>query len=112
MAKMIAKRALTYGTRRLKAGDGFTAPRRDARVLDAIGRAAYDTRDMAAAPMERKKPHALDHDGDGRKGGSKAGAGDDMQALRAEYQKVVGKRAFPGWDAAELKRRMAEAVAS
>lgn len=112
MAKMIAMKRMTYGTRRLKAGDEFTAPRRDARVLDAIGKATYGTRDLVAAPVERKKPHALDHDGDGRKGGSKAGAGDDMQALRAKYQEVVGKRAFPGWDAAELQRRMKEASAA
>lgn len=31
-----------------------------------------------------------------------AKAEDDMQALRAEYQRVVGKRPFMGWDAAKL----------
>ncbi len=90
MAKMIAMKRMTYGTRRLKAGDDFTATRRDARVLDAIGKATYGTRDLVAA----RKPV------------------DDMQSLRAKYQKVVGKRPFPGWDAAELQRRMKEASAA
>lgn len=56
--------------------------------------------------------HPLDHDWDGKAGGSQAPATDgDLPALRAEYQKIVGKRAFPGWDAVELRRRMAEATA-
>lgn len=93
MANMIAMKRMTYGTRRLKAGDPFTASRRDARVLDAIGKATYGTRDLIAAPVERQPA-------------------DDMQALRARYQEVVGKRPFPGWDAAELQRRMDEASAS
>lgn len=105
---MKATRSLTYGTRRLKAGEPFEARRQDARVLSAIGKAEYSTRMLKVA--DKPKPHALGHDGDGRKGGSKSG-GDDMQELRAEYQEVVGKRAFPGWDAAELKRRMKEASA-
>lgn len=48
----------------------------------------------------------LDHDGDGKPGGSKAPEG-DLKALRAEYQDKTGKRAFPGWDEAEIRRRMA-----
>jgi len=54
------------------------------------------------------KPHPLDHDGDGEKGGSIAPpADDDLPALRAEYQQKMGKRAFPGWGAAEIRKRMA-----
>ncbi len=37
-----------------------------------------------------------------------AGA-DDVAQLRKEYQEVVGKRAFNGWDAATLKAKIAEA---
>ena len=122
MAKMIAMKRMTYGTRRLKAGDEFTASNSHARILDAIGKVTYDTRDLVADVQAgratineaRKKAglSALDHDGDGRPGGSKAGAGEDMQKLRADYQEVVGKRPFPGWDAAELQRRMKEASAA
>jgi|GEM_PF-7106339 len=58
-------------------------------------------------------PHPLDHDGDGRKGGSKpADKSDDVQRLRAEYQELVGKRAYHGWDVVELQRRIDEALAS
>lgn len=36
-------------------------------------------------------------------------SGDDLKALRAEYHAKIGKRPGPSWDAAEIKRRMAEA---
>lgn len=32
-----------------------------------------------------------------------------MTQLRKEYQEVVGKRAFNGWDAETLKAKIAEA---
>lgn len=54
-------------------------------------------------------PHPLDHDGDGAPGGSIAPESTDrLKDLRAEYQALIGKRPFPGWDKAELERRMAE----
>lgn len=57
-------------------------------------------------------PHPLDHDGDGRKGGSKpVNDSKQLKKLRAKYQEVVGKRPFSGWDAAELQRRIDEALA-
>lgn len=34
---------------------------------------------------------------------------DQLAALRTEYQEVVGKRPFMGWDQDELERRIAEA---
>lgn len=52
----------------------------------------------------------LDHDGDGKPGGSTAPAQtDDLAALRSEYREVVGKKAFPGWDSATLKQKIAAA---
>lgn len=53
------------------------------------------------------KPDPLDHDGDGKKGGSKP-AKDEIAALRTEYQELFGKRPFNGWDAAELQKRIDE----
>lgn len=35
-------------------------------------------------------------------------APDETGLLREEYEKLLGKRAFNGWDASELRRRMAE----
>ena len=71
-----------YMDRALKAKDP-----RYARILGKLG---YDRRDMAvdAAPG---------HDGD------------DLTALRAEYQEVVGKKAFHGWDADTLREKIAAA---
>ena len=34
---------------------------------------------------------------------------DDLSDLRAEYQTVVGKKPFHGWDAETLKAKIAEA---
>lgn len=31
---------------------------------------------------------------------------DDMRAMRAEYQELAGKRAFPGWDADVLREKI------
>lgn len=50
----------------------------------------------------------LDHDGDGRPGGSVTATGDDLPALRARYKDLVGKNPFNGWGADELSRRIAE----
>lgn len=82
MKKLVAKNALFYATRHLRAGDEFEASRRDAGILVAVGVARYAT-----------KPQR-----------------DDIAALRAEYLRKVGKRPFHGWGAAELRRRMAEAA--
>jgi len=52
----------------------------------------------------------LDHDGDGRPGGSTAPEQtDDLRALRDEYRVVVGKKPFPGWDAKTLNEKIAAA---
>lgn len=70
---MIATRAMTYGTRRLKADDRFETDGPTARLLSALGRARVLTEDPGpkrAAPAPRDP---LDQDGDGRKGGSMKG---------------------------------------
>lgn len=36
---------------------------------------------------------------------------DDLAPLRAEYEHLVGKRPFMGWDAAKLREKIAEAKA-
>lgn len=54
----------------------------------------------------------LDHDGDGRKGGSdKQEPTDRLATLRGEYQDVLGKRPFHGWSEDELEAKIAEAKA-
>jgi hypothetical protein len=66
MPDLIATKSLRYATRRLMAGDEFTANARDARVLIAIKKATAKP-DTGAAT----KRDPLDHDGNGKKGGAK-----------------------------------------
>ncbi len=86
MADMIATKPYTYATRRLKAGDEFTTSKRDGRTLAAIGKAKYATKVMAPAPV------------------------DDIAEVREEYERVVGRRPFNGWDIPKLRQLMAEAA--
>ena len=62
---------------------------RDPRFARILGKLGYERRDMVAA-----EPVADD---------------DEITALRAEYQDVVGKKAFHGWDAGTLREKIAEA---
>lgn len=64
--------------------------RRYADVLQKLGKGTYSTREM--------KPDAPGQD-------------DALSALRAEYQEVVGKRPYHGWDAETLRAKIAEAQA-
>lgn len=69
----------SYMTRALKANDP-----RYARLLSKLG---YGRADVVA---EQPKPV-------------------DLTALRTEYLRVVGKRPFSGWDAAELRTKITAA---
>ena len=107
MPRLYAVKALsyprgTYNTRRLLPGDSFEANRRDARILVALGM-AREAREAGTLPPP---PAGL---------AKKVKLADDKEALaklRADYQEVVGKRPFNGWDAAELQKRIDEALAS
>lgn len=69
----------TYMDRALRASDP-----RYARVLERLG---YRRSDMQAAePVEPV---------------------DEMAELRAEYERVIGRRPFMGWDAATLRQKIA-----
>lgn len=86
---------------------------RDPRYAQILSSLGYSTRHMVASENAAPaKPHALDHDGDGRKGGAKPGTGEGLRDLRAQYQEIIGKRPFAGWDASELQRRIDEALGS
>lgn len=121
MPKLVATKGLRYATRRMMAGDEFVANNRDARLLVAIGKARHvrvpgsiDAPPPAVLQKANKSNDPLDHDNDGAPGGSKAPDGDKdaLNKLRADYTEVLGKKPFPGWDAAELQRRIDEALAS
>lgn len=76
--------------------------RRYADVLQKLGRGTYMTRDMRAHPV-------IQPDASAAVPNVNEEAPDELSALRAEYQEVVGKRAFHGWDAETLRQKIAEA---
>ena len=84
--KMIANKRLTYGTRRLQAGDEFEASPRDARLLAAVSRARLVPEPQPTYP--RVPPH------------------DGISMARAEYERVFNKRPFMGWDEAMLREKI------
>lgn len=60
--------------------------------------------ELPAPPLR----HPLDHDGDGRPGGSpKQPASDDLAALRQQYRDKFGKAPFNGWKADTLREKLA-----
>lgn len=71
-----------------KGGRKQSMQRRYADILQKLGRGTYMTRDMRA---EREES--------------------ELTALRSEYQEIVGKRAYHGWDSDELRERIAEGKA-
>lgn len=71
-----------------KGGREQVMQQRYAKILQGLGRGAYLTRDMRATEIE-----------------------DELTELRAEYQEVVGKRAYHGWDAETLRAKISDAQA-
>jgi hypothetical protein len=49
----------------------------------------------------------LDHDGNGKAGGSLKQPEEDVKALRVEYQSLADKKPFPGWSAELLREKIA-----
>ena len=107
MADMIANKRMRYGTRRLLPDDGFTASGRDARVLNAIGKARYATRDMVAADKTDLTNLASGMAELGEQAFEKREPADERPALRAEYETKFGKKPFGGWSAETLREKLA-----
>lgn len=106
--------ATLTGTKWIKPGATVTIDVEDTRPLERLpfleiqfSEAGVPIGDLPPPPASllEKAGNPLD---DGKAGGSTLVVG-DIKALRAEYHKKLGKRPFPGWDAEELKRRMAKA---
>ena len=67
---------------------------RDPRFARILGKLGYERRDMVAGEPTETAPKD-----------------DDLSSLRAEYQEVVGKKAYHGWGADALREKIAEARA-
>jgi hypothetical protein len=107
MPTFIANRNMTYNTRRLKAGDQLSLSRRDGDLLVRLGRVTQMPDALAqsalvkpTAPVMPPVPVAA--------ATPVQPAADTLATARADYEAAVGKRAFHGWDEAELRRRIAE----
>jgi hypothetical protein len=86
-------RSQSYMTRALRSRDP-----RYARVLEKLGHKRPDDKPAAKAkPVAKPKPPEE--------------PAAETAALRAEYERVVGKRPWMGWDASELRIRIADALA-
>jgi hypothetical protein len=86
---VIALKRTKYGGRRYKAGEEFNVKtKQHAKILKALGYA--EPYDYAPQTYSRRDMRA-----------------EDITAVRAEYETVVGKRPFYGWDAATLRQKMA-----
>lgn len=87
--KLKATKSFTYAGRALKAGDSFSAPRGDARALQAIGRAApaalYQT---AQARVEVTKDAAQEP-------GTTSAPAEKPNPLQAATKRAYNKKAAP-----------------
>ena len=82
MMKLIATKSMRFAGQSLNPGDSFEASERNARLLKAIGKA--DDAPAQEIPRQTKAVDPLDHDGDGRKGGSKKGTTYKRRDMRAD----------------------------
>lgn len=98
MRDLEAKTSFSYGTRRLRSGDYFTAhTTADARALVALGKAGPRS---GSDEAEQTKPKKV----------APEGGEDLLKKLRGDYEEVLKKKPYHGWDAVELQRRIDEAL--
>ncbi len=111
MVKLRAAKDMKYGTRRLRAGDEFDAPNKDAKLLIAI-KQAHEMRPPAAV-----RPAIADADADADAEKIAAAAtpatpatpADELAEARAAYREAFGKAPYHTWDVATLRQKIAAA---
>lgn len=119
MPTYITTRNMTYNTRRLKAGDEFTAQERDGKLLVKLGRAELKPSALVT-PAKPKfvpppppvippaPPVVVTPESEASAPETETPPVDTLAVARADYEAALGKRAFHGWDETELRRRIAE----
>lgn len=103
--ELVATKDFSYSTRRLKAGDSFSVPQRDARILIAIKKAEAAREPGHVEPPPQRVVEratevtpvraALDHDHDGKPGGSPKGRASTSSrgAARRRARKSAAQKA-------------------
>lgn len=64
---------------------------RDPRFARILGKLGYESKDGVGVPQQVAEP-----------------APNEREYLRAEYEKVIGKKPFNGWDADTLRAKIAD----
>lgn len=118
---MTATKKLTYAGKRLAAEDDFDAKSKgDARLLAAIGKAKYRTTAVMSSPVQ-KEQGPLERSLPKQYGIRNAPPppaddlpqpGDILAPLREEYQRVLGKKPYHGWDAETLREKIDAHIAA
>lgn len=111
MPTYITNRNMTYNTRALKAGDEFQTSRRDGDLLVRLGKAQAVPSALAVTgkkPAAKFTPPAPPVVAPVEIVTPESEASDDTLAIaRDDYEQIVGKRWFHGWDEAELRKKIA-----
>lgn len=72
---------------------------RDPRFARILGKLGYNRRDMVSTELGQHEP-------------TKTDSSDELADLRAEYQRVLQKRPYHGWDETTLRQKIDAAVSS
>lgn len=106
----ITTQARTIANRALKAGDEFRASKRDGDLLVRLGRAELKPAAFKVPPPPKPVKAAVttpESEASGEQP-DPAEQPDPLAVARDDYERIVGKRWFHGWDESELRRRIAE----
>lgn len=117
MPMMIANRRFAYAGTFVEAGERFEARAPMARVLATLGRAAPAVAPPAAAPVNMAAaPAASRPVGAGGDQGASAAAGSgpppaeggdsELDALRRQYEGLMGRKPSPRWRASRLRQEI------
>lgn len=111
---MTAKILFGYAGQDRQPGSNFEAEsERDAKLLNLLGKAEYRTAAIAAAPIQKAaKPASQLPPAPTSSEEDLPPPGDLQAALREEYQRVIGRKPFHGWDADTLREKIAAHTAS
>jgi hypothetical protein len=110
---MTAKILFGYAGQDRQPGSHFEAEsERDAKLLKVLGRADYRTTAIVAAPLQKSVKPATELPAPAAGEDDPPPPGDIIAPLREEYQRVLGKKPFHGWDADTLREKIAAHAAA